>query len=144
MLFRRIILHMVVWLGVFIIFLLATRQYHPTLTIAISATMVLVSISALAVYLNGLFLLPRFARRHARGQYVVLLLATVIILDLIAVLTIQVVYDQLWRPDPMRFGFWFNVMSDGFIIAAHLAIATGIMWVAKLLHRKTLPQPIKG
>jgi hypothetical protein len=143
MFFRRVILHVAIWLGVFIFFLLATRQYHPTLAIAVSATMVLVTVSALAVYLNSLFLLPGFARRRSRGQYTVLLLTTVIVLDLIAVLTIQAIYDLLWRPDPMRFGFWFNVMSDGFIILAHLLIATAIMWIAKLLRRKTLPQPIK-
>jgi hypothetical protein len=133
-----------VWLWVFILLLLATRQYHPTLLIAISATAVLVSVSALAVYINSLFLLPGFARRRARAQYAVLWLATVIVLDLIAVQTIQAIYDWLWRPDPLRFGFWFNVMSDGFIIVAHLVIATGIMRVAKLRRRKTPPQPIKG
>jgi hypothetical protein len=144
MFFRRIILHLVVWSGVLIFLLVATRQYHPTLLIAILATGVLVSVSALAVYLNSLFLLSTFARRHRWGQYAVLLLATVTVLDLIAVQTIQAIYDWLWRPDPMRFGFWFNVMSDGFIIVAHLLIATVIMWIAKFLRRKTLPQPIKG
>jgi hypothetical protein len=144
MFFRRIILHVAVWLGVFTFWLLATRRYHPTLTIAISATAALVSISALAVYINSLFLLPTFARRKRWGQYTVLLVATVIVLDLIAVQTIQAIYDWLWRPDPMRFGFWFNVMSDGFIIAAHLVMATGIMRVAKLPRRKTLPHAIKG
>jgi hypothetical protein len=139
MLFRRIALHVTVWLGVFIFLLLATRQYHPTLVIAISATGVLVSVSALAVYINRLLLLPRFARRRLWGQYAVWLLTTVIILDLIAVPTIQAIYDWLWGPDPMRFGFWFNVASDGFIIAVHLVIATIIMWVAKLSRRKALP-----
>jgi hypothetical protein len=137
-------LHLAVWLCVLIFLLVATRQYHPTLLIAISATAALVSVSALAVYINRLFLLPTFARRRRWGQYAILLLATVIVLDLIAVQTIQAIYDWLWRPDPLRFGFWFNVMSDGFIIVAHLVIATCIMWIATLLRRKTLPQPIKG
>jgi hypothetical protein len=139
MFFRRVALHATVWLCVFSFFLLATRQYHPTLIIAISATSILVAVSALAVYINSLLLLPRFARRRLWGQYIVLLLATVIILDLIAVQTIQAIYDWLWGPDPMRFGFWFNVMSDGFIIAVHLLIAVCSMWVAKLLRRKALP-----
>jgi hypothetical protein len=133
MLSRRIMWQVVIWPGVFIFLLLATRQYHPTLAIAVSATMVLVTVSALAVYLNSLLLLPRFGGRKARLLYAALLLATVIVLDLIAVLTIQAVYGLLWRPDPLRFGFWFNLMSDGLIIAAHLVIAGGLMWAAKLL-----------
>lgn len=144
MLTRRTTLQVLIWTGVFIFLLLATRRYHPTLLIAVSATMVLITVSALAVYLNNLWLLPRFARRRARGQYALLLVAIVIVLDLIAVLTIQAIYDLLWRPDPLRFGFWFNVLSDGFIILAHLVAATAVMWSAKLLRRKTPPQPIKG
>ena len=117
---RRVIPHVFVWLCVFALWLVATRQFHPTWAIAVCATAILVSASALAVYLNALVLRPRFARRW---QYAVSLLAAVLLLDLAAVLSIGAVYDWLWRPDPLRFGFWFNVLSDGFIIALHLAVA---------------------
>ena len=140
----RIMLHAAVWLCVFIFWLFATRQFHPTTVIAVSATAVLVLVSALAVYINSLFLLPRFGRRRLWWQYAALLAATVIVLDLLAVPLIQIIYDWLWRPDPLRFGFWFNVMSDGFIIVLHLVIAMGVVWIAKLLRRRTLPRPIKG
>lgn len=138
-----IILHAALWLGVLFFWLVATRQYHPTLTIAVSTTAVLVLASALAVYINGLFLLPRFARRRLWWRYAASLLATIIVLDLIAVPAIQAIYDLLWRPDPLRFGFWFNVASDGFIIALHVAIAMGVMWAMKLRRRKTLSPSIE-
>ncbi len=138
--FWRIALHLAVWLGVFAFWLVATRQYHPTLTIAASATSVLVSASALVVYVNSLFLLPGFARRRLWWQYMASLLATVIVLDLTAVGLIQFIYDWLWRPDPLRFGFWFNVLSDG-IIVAHVVAVMVVMRVVKLFRRSSSPQP---
>jgi hypothetical protein len=120
--FRRVILHLSVWLCVFFLWLFATRQFHPRLSIAISATATLVSASALAIYLDRLLLLPKFARRRLWWQYAASLAAVVIALDLIAVALIQLIYDWLWRPDPLRFGFWFNLASDGFIIALHLIV----------------------
>ena len=134
---KRITLHLAVWLGVFAFWLSVTRQYHPTPALAVLATAVLVSASALAVYVNSLLLLPRFARRHLWWQYAAALLATVTVLDLLAVLLIQFLYDWLWGPDPQRFGFWFNVLSDGSIIVVHVVVAMLVMWVAKFLGRRT-------
>ena len=136
---RRIFLHAAVWSGVFVFWLLATRNHHPTLTIALLATAVLVAAFALAVYVNGLFLLPRFARAHLWLGCAVGLLATVIILDLTAVLLIQFIYDRLWGPDPLRYGFWFNATSEGVLIIVHLAAAMGIMLLANRLRRRRGP-----
>jgi hypothetical protein len=126
---RRVILHASVWLCVFALWLLTTRRFHPTWTIAVLATAVLVSASALAVYLNALVLRPRFARNWPR--YAASLLLTVAALDVAAVLSIGAVYDWLWWPDPLRFGFWFNIASDGFIIALHLAAAAALSRLAR-------------
>ena len=139
--FKRIALHLAVWLGVFAFWLSATRQHHPTPALAVLATAVLVSASALAVYVNSLLLLPRFARRHLWWQYAAALLATVAVLDLVAVPLIQFLYDWLWGPDPRRFGFRFNVLSDGIIIMVHVAVAMLVMWVAKFLGKRTRRQP---
>ena len=136
--FRRIALHTTIWMGVFLFWLIVTRQHHPTLTIAASATAVLVSSFALAVYINSLFLLPRFARRRLWFRYVITLLATVAVLDLLAVLLIQFIYDSLWGADPLRYGFGFNMLSDGFGIAVHLVAAMLVMW---FLRRRASAQP---
>jgi hypothetical protein len=119
---RRVMLHAAVWLLVYCAWLSSTRDFHPTWTIAICATAILVAASAAAVYLNALVLRPRFAR-GSRWVYVLSLCAVVLALDLAAVLGIGAVYDWLWRPDPLRFGFWFNLLSDGVIITLHVLVA---------------------
>lgn len=139
--FGRLALHVAVWSGVFIFWLSVTRQHHPNLTIAVSATAVLVSSFALAVYVNSFLLLPGLARRRFWLRYVISLLATVAVLDLIAVLLIQFIYDRLWGPDPLRYGFWFNMASDGFGIVVHLVAAMLVMWVARFLRRSATRQP---
>lgn len=141
--FRRVVSHLLAWSGVFILWLFATRQFHPKLGIALAATAILVSASALAVYLDRLWLWPKFARRRLSWRYAATLAAAVLTLDVLAVVSIQMVYDWLWHPDPLRFGFWFNVASDGFIIALHLAAAWGIMWIAGLLRERRAPQSIE-
>lgn len=123
---RRVMLNVYVWLGVYLLWLWNTRDFHPTWTIAACATAVLVSASAAAVYLNALVLRPRFGRRL--WVYVISVCAVVLALDLAAVLLIGAVYDWLWRPDPLRFGFWFNMLSDGVIINLHLLVS---MWLAR-------------
>lgn len=134
---KRIFLHIVIWSGVFLFWLLTTRNHHSTLTIAMLATAVLVIAFALAVYANHLYLLPRFARRKLWLQYAVTLFVTVAVLDLAAVFLIQFIYDRLWGPDPLRYGFWFNVASEGVLIIIHLAAAMGLMWLARYLRRRS-------
>lgn len=134
---KRITLHVAIWLAVFIFWLWATRNHHPTLTIAILATAILVTAFAIAVYVNSLFLLPRFARRRLWLQYTVALLITIAVLDLAAVFLIQFIYERLWGPDPLRYGFWFNVASEAALIIFHLAAAIGLMWLLKYLRRRS-------
>jgi hypothetical protein len=126
------------WLGLFIGWLLATRHYHPTLLIAVLVTTILVSASALAVYINRHVLQTQFARHRSLLKYAVLLITLLVALDLIAVLSIQRIYDLLWGPDPNRFGFWFNFGSDGFIIVLHLIAAVSLEWIMKQLHKRNL------
>ena len=139
---RPVIRHALVWLFVFACWLWTTRDFHPTWTIAVCATAILVSASALAVYLNALMLRPRFARR--RWVYAIFVCAVVLVLDLAAVLSIGAVYDWLWRPDPLRFGFWFNLASDGFIIVLHLSVAAAVVWLARRSHGKTKAAPTES
>lgn len=126
----RISSHFALWSAVFLFWLLVTRQHHPSLTIAVSATAILVSTFALAVYANSFFLLPRFAQQRLWLRYGISVLATIAVLDLVAVLLIQFFYDRLWGADPLRYGFWFNMATDGFGIAVHLIAAMLLMRVA--------------
>jgi hypothetical protein len=135
--------HVALWVCIFIGWLLATRQYHPTSLIAVLATAVLVSASALAVYINKQALQTRFARHRSWTIYAVSLIALVTTLDLFAVISIQLIYDLLWGPDPNRFGFWFNIGSDGFIIVLHLIAAVCLGWVIKQLRKSDSIQQAK-
>jgi hypothetical protein len=138
MLSNTLIIQVVLWLGLWISWLLATRHYHPTLLIAVLATTILVSASALAVYINRNVLQTLFARHRSLLKYAVLLIALLVALDLTAVLSIQRIYDLLWGPDPNRFGFWFNFGSDGFIIVLHLIGAVSVEWMMKQLRKRHL------
>lgn len=138
--FWRIALHIAVWSGVFLFWLVVTRQHHPTLTIALSATAILVTSFALAVYANSLFLWPRFAQRRLWLRYVISLLASVAVLDLVAVLLVRFIYDRLWGADPLRYGVWFNMASDGFGIAVHVVAAMMLMWFGRFLRRSATRQ----
>jgi predicted membrane-bound spermidine synthase len=133
---RRIILHLGLWVGVFAFWLFFTRQHHPTLIVAAAATAVLVSSFALAVYVNSLFLQPRFAKRRLWLQYAAALLATIAILDLLAVLSIQLLYDFAGVPREGRYGFLFNMAFDGAGIFLHVAAAMFVFRVVKHLRRK--------
>ena len=126
----------VIWLGVYAVWLLSTRQYHPTLLIAIIATAILIFTSALSVYSNQHLLRSRLSQRRSWLNYGIQIIITLVALDLIAVISIQTMYDQLWGPDPNRFGFWFNMASDGFIIMLHMVAAQGITWIAERLRKK--------
>lgn len=125
---KSAIVHLAVWGCVFAAWLLATRQYHSTWPIALLATGVLVSAAALAVYLNRSLRVRRAALGFGWWRYGGSLLAGIALLDLGAVLLIQFIYDQLWGPDPNRFGFWFNVGSDGAIITLHVAAEACSAW----------------
>ena len=63
---------------------------------------------------------------------------------LAAVLSIGAVYDWLWRPDPLRFSFWFNLASDGFIIVLHLSVAAAVVWLARRSRGKTKAAPTES
>jgi hypothetical protein len=120
--------HAAVWVAVFAFWLLLTRNYHPTLGIGVLATTLLVAAFVGAVYVNSYLLLPRLARRTSWWRYLLSLLAIVVVLDVVTVvLAIQGVYDLLWGPDPLRFGFWFNFAIDGIGIDAHLAAGTLVL-----------------
>ncbi|HEX8920804.1 MAG TPA: hypothetical protein VF766_04970, partial [Pyrinomonadaceae bacterium] len=124
----------------FAFWLLVTRQHHPTWIVAASATAVLVSAFALAVYVNSLWLLPKFSRSRLWLRYLLSLLALVAVLDLAAVLAIQLIYDWLGVTREGRYSFWFNMASDGAGIIVHVVLAMGVWWVAKPLRREARQQ----
>lgn len=128
-------INVLLWIAVFGFWLFLSRDYHPTLLIAILATGVLVAVSAAAVYLNHLVLLPRRAQHHSYTRYFLQLGIAVIVLGVTAVFIIQVIYDSLWGPDPNRFGFWQNVAYEIIFISIHVIIGLVVVKLSKRLQR---------
>jgi hypothetical protein len=128
---KRIALHSVLWIALYLFWFLISRDHHPTLLIDALATGVLVAVTAACVYINSLVLRPRFAAHRRWWQYAAELLAIVIVADVVAVLAIQWIYDTLWGPDPLRYGFLTNVLYEAGFIGVHLVMALGVRRVRR-------------
>lgn len=119
---KQILTHLAIWAGVLAFWLLLTLDHHPTFTLAIVATTIMVGCSAAAVYTHALLLRPRLAAL-SWIRYTPVLLALVVTLGAIAAASIGSIYDLLWGPDPLRYGFWTNLALDSTGIALHLLAA---------------------
>jgi hypothetical protein len=101
-------------------FTMATRAFHPTLLIAVTATGCLELASASAVYLNELLLVPKFFLARRLFTYWVALFLSVSLITIGVVLLIQLMYNVLSGPDPRRLGLWTNIESDFAWVAVHV------------------------
>ncbi len=110
------------WLGLFVLELVLTRRFHPTLPIAALATAILLGGSAAAAYANLLSLWPRARETQRYLRYAGELLAVLGVLTWVVVGAIQGVYALLWHPDPLRFGLGFNLLSDAAFLSIHVAL----------------------
>ena len=133
MLKKRVLLQTIAWCAVFGFWFLISRDHHPTLFIDALVTLVLVLVSASCFYFNALVLQPQYARSGSWLLYVGLLITIILVMDLAAVLIIQAVYDHLWGPDPLRYGFWTNVLYETVFIVLHII---GAMIVVRFIRWK--------
>ena len=138
---KRIFVSIAVWTAVFFFWFVVSRHNHPNLTIDALATTILVGVSAACFTFHDRVLSPRFLSPprslHNVAQYVLFLILTIAVLDLLAVLLIQMVYDRLWGPDPHRFGFGTNVLLEAVFIIVHLGIAAAVAAGARSLGKKS-------
>jgi hypothetical protein len=128
---KRFSLHLATWLAILGAWVIVSRDHHPTLLINIFATSVLVAVSAMAVYVNAIVLWPQFRRHRIIWRYGLELICMVLVLDVIAVVTIQVLYDRLWGPDPLRYGIGINIVYEAIFIGLHLAVATAVLAIIR-------------
>ena len=129
------------WITLASLAMVLVRAHHPTLLINALATSLLFASFAAAVYINHLLLIPRLLNEDRRAAYVLALLLTMVGVTLAAVFSIQFVYDFLWGPDPLRYGFWFNFASDFMGMLLHVVGAAVLVWVAK---RRLAPAVERG
>lgn len=128
--------HLTGWSLLFLLWISTTSSHHPTLSLTLASTAVLVGASAALFYLESLVLRPRLPARQLWFRYAGALLVALLLLDAVPVLSIQLLYDWIWGPDPLRFGFWTNMAYDGVILTVHLIAA---MAVERLARRFAVP-----
>lgn len=137
----RMMRHLLGWIALASLAMVLVRAHHPTLLINALATSLLFASFAAAVYINHLVLIPRLLHEDRRTAYGVTLLLTMVGVTLVAVFGIQFVYDVLWGPDPLRYGFWFNFVTDFAGTLLHVVVAAVFVVFAK---RRLAPAAARG
>jgi hypothetical protein len=125
---RCVWLSVLAWIGVWLFWLVTTRGFHPTFTLAVIVTTSLIGVYAAAAYVNHLILIPRFWRTGRRVRYSAWLVVMMLLLTAAALSVIRMSYAQLWRLDPEHDGVCKHFAIDLFGMAVHLAAAAGIVW----------------
>jgi len=132
---KRLITHTSIWMAVLIFWILFSQKHHPTWLLNILASTVLVCVSAAAVYVNALILCPRSLVSNNWFRYALELLLLMAVLDVLAVLVIQLIYDLIHGPDPARYGFWTNVGLEAVFIGFHVAMAAFLIAISRRLRQ---------
>jgi hypothetical protein len=125
---RWVWLSVVAWIGVWLFWLVTTRGFHPTFTLAVIVTTSLIGVYAVAAYVNHLILIPRFWRTGRRGQYTAWLVVMMLLLTAAALAVIRSSYTAMWGLDPDKDGVYKHFGIDLFGMAVHLIAAAGIVW----------------
>jgi hypothetical protein len=119
------------WFGAWVLWFTLTRDFHPTLTLAVIVTTSLVVAYAAAAYINHLVLIPRFWATGRPIWYVFSLSMMMALLTAAALAVIRTSYFQLWGPDPDPNGAYKHFAIDLFGMAVHLLLAAGVVMVAR-------------
>jgi hypothetical protein len=125
---RWVWLSVLAWIGVWLFWLVTTRGFHPTFTLALIVTTSLIGMYAAAAYVNHLVLIPRFWRTGRRGRYIAWLVVMMLLLTAAALAVIRVSYTAMWGLDPDKDGVYKHFAIDLFGMAVHLAAAAGVVW----------------
>lgn len=118
------------WMAVALFWLIATRSFHPSWTLAMIVTGSLIVAYSSASYLNHLILIPRYFRTRQYGRYSALLLAIMLTFTGAALAVIRVAYFRLHGPDPDPNGAIKHYFIDLFGMAVHLTAAALVAWAA--------------
>ena len=121
----------VIWISLWFFWVFVSRHNHPIVLLNCLATALMLTSFAAVIYMNWLVLIPRFWLRQFFFAYWFSLSVTACALTAIVVVLIQKVYDVLWGPDPLRFGFWINYGLDFTGMCVHLAAAALVVWLTR-------------
>jgi hypothetical protein len=118
---------LVAWLAVGVFWLIATRSFHPTWTLAIVTTGALVASYAAASYVNQLVLVPSYWHTGRYGSYAASLVAIMAFLTAVALAVIRTCYIMALGPDPDPNGLYVHYGIDFAGMVVHLLAAVGVV-----------------
>jgi hypothetical protein len=124
------------WLAVWLFWLITTRGFHPTFTLAVIVTTSLIGVYAVAAYINHLILIPRFWRKGQFGRYAAWLVAMMLLLTAAALAVIRASYTAMWGLDPDKDGVYKHFGIDLFGMAVHLIAAAAVVWAFRRVGRR--------
>ena len=127
---------LVAWLAVGVFWLVTTRNYHPTWTLAVIVSSSLMLVYAIATYINYLVLIPKYWRARLYGRFAVSLLVTMCVLTGLALAVIRTSYHTMYGPDPDPNGMYIHYAIDLFGMAVHVVVAAGIVWCVRRFARR--------
>jgi hypothetical protein len=125
---RLLSLSLLAWIGVWVFWLLATRDFHPTLDHALVVTTSLITAYAMAAYIQHLLLIPWFWNTGYRWRYWLSLVGTMMVLTAIALAILRAAYFAWSGPDPDPYGVYKHFLIDLFGMAVHLVAAALVVW----------------
>ncbi|QEH38769.1 hypothetical protein OJF2_73750 [Aquisphaera giovannonii] len=130
----RIVGQVLAWAAVWALWIIVSRNNHPTLRLNVLASFLLMLTFAAAVYANHLLLIPRLWSRRRFAAYAASLLGVMGLLALACTAAIHLAYDGLWGPDPARFGFLTNLGMESGLVAFHVLAAAVVLGITRRLH----------
>jgi multisubunit Na+/H+ antiporter MnhE subunit len=117
----------VAWLGVWAFWLVTSRDFHPSFTLAVLVTTCLVTAYAGAFHVNHLILVPRYWRRGRRVRHLAWLTVMMVLLTAAALAVIRIAYTTWHGPDPDPYGVYKHFAIDLFGMAMHLLAASAVV-----------------
>ena len=121
----------IAWVVVWAFWLSLTHRFHPTFSLALIVTTILVSVYAAAAYCNHLLLLPRLWSQGLHLRYAVWLAFTMALLTAVALAVIRVSYFMAFGPDTDPNGVYKHYAIDLFGMLVHVGLAALVVWVTK-------------
>lgn len=107
------------WTIVFIAWLVQSRPYHPSTTLWIGATTLLIAGSIVGEHLSS----------KSSPQQPALWIVYWILCGVLTAAAIHVFYDVFHGPDPLRFSFPLNCVMDSFIVVINSIVVKGCRWI---------------
>lgn len=127
---NAVVFHSLYWLVAYFGWLFATVNYHPSWTLRILCTAILVVASAG----YSCFFSPRqlSLKSFLRSS------AALIVIGVVAAIAIHLIYDAILGPDPRRFPLTSNLVMDTVFVLANSCIAGLIAWAFSKLVRRNV------